>query len=32
VASVAFAVIWAAFEYDWLGLRIPPSMVAPELR
>ena len=32
VATAAFAVVWAAFEYDWLGLHIPPSMVAPELR
>ena len=32
VATLAFSVVWSAFEYDWLGLHIPPSMTAPELR
>jgi len=32
VATAAFMVVWAAFQYDWMGLRIPPSMMAPELR
>jgi predicted secreted protein len=32
VATLAFSVVWAAFEFDWLGLHIPPSMMAPESR
>jgi hypothetical protein len=23
VASLVFAFVWAALEYDWIGLRIP---------
>lgn len=29
VATVAFAIVWAALEYDWLGLYIPPEQAAP---
>ncbi|MFA5949844.1 MAG: DUF1467 family protein [Hyphomicrobium sp.] len=29
VASLAFAVVWAALDNDWLGLRIPAGMSAP---
>lgn len=29
VATAAFAVVWAALEYDWLGLYIPPEQGAP---
>lgn len=24
VAAVVFAIVWAAIEYDWLGLQMPP--------
>jgi predicted secreted protein len=33
VATLAFAVVWATLEYDWLGLYIPsndPSFNTPE--
>ncbi|MCC7253869.1 DUF1467 family protein [Hyphomicrobium sp.] len=29
VASVAFVIVWATLEYDWLGLYIPPENSAP---
>lgn len=32
VATLAFLVVWAAFQYDWMDLYIAPSNMAPELR
>lgn len=29
VASVVFAFVWTALEYDWLGLYIPPDQGIP---
>jgi len=29
VAAVAFAFVWTALEYDWMGLYIPPEQSAP---
>jgi predicted secreted protein len=29
VATLAFAFVWAALEYDWLGLYIPPDSAPP---
>ena len=29
VATVVFAIVWSAFEYDWLGIYIPADESIP---